>query len=66
MEIEIKLGKTTIYDMMYYWEDPKTGYRISIIRGPDCFLTSKNLKEVLLEKVQDYLNAQRLSKRHLR
>lgn len=63
--LDIKRNGSTVHQKSFYWEDKDTGYIISVVKGPECFLKDKDLEEVLEEQVQEYLNAKRLSRRHL-
>lgn len=37
------------------WTDPKTGYEISVVKSSE-YITIKECEEVLLERVEEYLN----------
>ena len=50
---EIKKSFNTIHQKMFYWDSP-TGYRVAIVKGPNCYLTDEELKEVLLERIEEY------------
>lgn len=55
--MQILKGTNTIHEKMFYWDDPKTGYRISVVKGPDSLLTDQDLKDILLEQIHEYKNA---------
>ena len=57
MKYTIKTGYNTIHQKEFYWEDPKTGYRISVVKFQDCLLSDEDLKQTLLEKIEEYLHA---------
>ena len=54
MNYNIKSGRNTIHEKEFYWEDPKTGYRIAIARGKESLLNDEELKEILLERIEEY------------
>ena len=54
MKYDIKLGHNNIYTKEFYYEDPKTGYRIAVTKGPDASLEDSDLKAALLERIEDY------------
>lgn len=42
--------------LVYYWKAPD-GYTISVVRGPGCYLTTGDMRETLIEHIEDYLDA---------
>lgn len=54
--IKIKESTNTIYSRVFYWVS-ENGYIISVVRSTNSLISDSELKEILLERVNDYLNA---------